>query len=132
MRRTRAFRLALSLFAVSLCVGCAFMEKDNRRLLNVLDESVANTCIADTTAGRIAAAPVFVPVGVVAFATDAVVIQPVMAVEPAAKDTYDTLWKPREMTPFRRVLVLVPQVAATPIVFVIDWAFRSVFITEME
>ncbi len=120
MRKTRAFRLALFLFVVCLCAGCAFMKEDNRRLLNVLDERMANTHISDATAGRIVAAPVFVPIGVVALATDIVVIQPVMAVKPATKDTYDALWKPREMTPFRRVLVLVPQVVATPIVFVTD------------
>lgn len=131
MGRTKAFCPALSAFVLCLCAGCAFMEEDNRRLLNTLDEQVENTVITNTTAGRIAAAPVFLPVGVVAFAVDTVVIQPVMAVPPAAEDTYDALWKPRDMTPFRKMLVFVPVVAATPIVFVSDWAVRSVFVTDM-
>jgi len=121
------FRLALPVLALFLCAGCAFMHKDNRRLLNALDEGVENTFITNTTAGRIAAAPVFIPVGAVTFAADTVIIHPATSVEPAAKDTYDLLWKPRDMTPFRKMILFVPVVVATPVVFVSDWAFRSIF-----
>lgn len=122
--------LILALFGSCISTGCAFMDRDNRRLLGFLDEQVQNTWVADTNAGRIAAAPVAVPVGVVAFALDVVVIQPVVSVRPAAVDTYDLLWKPRGMTAFRKAMLFVPVVVATPIVFVSDWAFRSLFIVD--
>jgi hypothetical protein len=129
MWKPRVPRFALILVAVCSCAGCAFTHHDNRRLLNLLDRQAEGTWFADTTAGRITAAPIAIPVGTAAFALDVAVIQPVCAVPPAAKDTYDLLWKPRKLTAFRKMILFVPVVAATPIVFVSDWAFRSLFDT---
>lgn len=126
-RVTKVLLLVLACLACALSTGCAFMDRDNRRVLNYLDAQAKDSWIAKTTAGRIVAAPVALPVGGVAFVLDVAVVQPAMAVPPAAKDTYDFLWKPRGMTPFRKAILFVPVVVATPIVFVSDWAFRSLF-----
>jgi hypothetical protein len=103
------------------------MKPENRRLLNCLDESVAGTAMTQTTPGRIAGAPVFLPGGIVAFATDVVVIHPAASIKPALDDTYDALWKPRGISDFHKAMLFVPVVAATPIVFISDWAARSLF-----
>jgi len=127
MSKLRLPPVALIVVVLLCSVGCAFTKHDNRRLLNYLDSQAEGTWVADTTAGRITGAPIAIPVGAAAFALDVAVIQPVCAVPPAAKDTYDLLWKPRELSAFRKMILFVPVVVATPIVFVSDWAFRSLF-----
>ena len=127
MPKLRLPRVGMVVVILLSCVGCAFTEHDNRRLLNYLDSRAEGTWVADTTAGRIVGAPVAIPVGAAAFALDVAVIQPVCAAQPAAKDTYDLLWKPRNLSAFRKMILFVPVVVATPIVFASDWAFRSLF-----
>jgi hypothetical protein len=122
--------LCVAALLVSLVSGCAFMQKDNRRILNALDKSVENTWVTETTAGQIAAAPPFMLVGGLATVVDAVLVQPVVAAPPAAHDMFDALWKDPQGSAFQQMMLFPLKVAASPIVFVSDWAFRSAICTD--
>jgi len=127
----RTLLIATAAAALLLAAGCAFMQKDNRRLLNALDDGVKGTWVAETPTGRIVASPVFLPVGLAALAADTVIVQPVAATGPAAKDMYDWIWKDPQGSDFSQVMLFLPKVVASPIVFVSDWLFRSVFATNL-
>ena len=109
--------------ALPLLAGCAFFAEENRRTLNALDAHLAPQSIA----GRWALAPVALPVGGVGFAADVAVVHPASAVDDAWGDTVEWLWTPRNETRFRRTVLLPLVTLATPVVFVSDWVWRSVF-----
>lgn len=125
----RIFIMALSTMMVN---GCAIMKDDNRILLNSLDRSVEHTFISDTTAGRIAALPVFVPVATAAVAADAAILTPARAFVPAVQDTYSCLWENPKGSDLRRLMLIPPKIASTPIMFAGDWAFRILFETDLS
>lgn len=125
-------RLGIVLLLVAglgITSGCAFMAKENRRLMNWSDDVVKESFVTANTGTKVACAPVIVPTALVVFAADAVVIQPCCAVPKAVDDTYDVIWKDPQGDAFIQSMKFVPKVIATPIVFVSDWAFRCVFAT---
>jgi hypothetical protein len=67
------------------------------------------------------------PVGVLAGATDAVVLHPISQIDDAWVDTVDVVWDFGASTDFRTVLLTPLSAAATPVVFVATWSWRSVF-----
>jgi hypothetical protein len=95
----------------------------NRRLLNTMDKSIR----PKTTAEKIALAPVMIPVGSAALATDAALIHPAHSIPKAWKDVYDLYWKPRGMTPLRQALFLPIVSALTPPTFAGAWMIHSAF-----
>lgn len=99
--------------------GCTIVEKDNRRTLNYLDKHVK----FESTGAKIAAAPIFIPVGLVAVITDAVIVNPAIALPKAYDDTLD-IWRNPEGSDFRQMMLFVPKVVVTPIFFVLDWGAR--------
>jgi len=103
--------------------GCAFMNEDNRRTLNLLDETIQ----PKSTATQIAVAPVGIVAGTAAVTIDIAVVHPVCVIPDAADDVYELYWKPRDMTPFRKALLFVPIVVLTPPTFAADWLGRSLF-----
>lgn len=103
--------------------GCAIFESKNRLLLNKLDEHIQPASIP----ARAALAPIAIPAGALALATDAVIVHPVAVVPKAWDDVYQLYWKPREMEPLRRALLFGPIVILTPPTFVGDWLMRSMF-----
>lgn len=119
--------LLLLLACTGLGSGCAFMAKENRRLMNWTDEAVKDSFVTANTGTKIACAPVMVPTALVIFAADAAVVQPCCAIPKAGDDTYEVLWKDPQGDAFYQTLKFVPKVVATPIVFVSDWAFRCLF-----
>lgn len=126
--RTNRF---IALFACcAMAGGCAIADQNNRLLLNALDRAVQDTAITNSTAGRIAAAPLAIPVGTVAGVLDMAVVTPARAVSPAWKDTSEYLWEDPQGSDMRQLMLFVPKVVATPLLFTGDWAFRSVFDTN--
>ena len=121
-RTARSPWLALSL-AFVLLSGCAIVRKENRRVLNTLDDVVD----IDRKVGRIAAAPIFVPVGVAAGLLDMVVVHPAASVPKAADDTADLLWKNPRGSDFHQMMLFFPKVVATPLVFSGSMLTRSLF-----
>lgn len=118
-------------FAFSSTIsGCAITQAENRLALNSLDTAMKGSAITESTTGKVLAAPVALPVGVAAIAIDMALVTPARAVAPAAKDTYAYLWEHPQGSDLRRMMLLLPKAAATPVVFTTDWLLRSVFTTE--
>jgi hypothetical protein len=123
--RALAGLLALGWLAL-LGAGCAVCDKDNRLLLNTLDKKIQ----PQSTGAKIALAPVMIPAGTLALATDAVLIHPARVVPEAWDDIYELYWKPREMDPLRKMLIFPLSLALTPPSFAGDWAVRAIFDVE--
>jgi hypothetical protein len=111
---------------LALCAGCAVINEENRRVLNLMDGWIQ----PDSTETRIALAPVMVPVGTMTLATDMVIVHPLYMIPEAADDVYELYWKPREMDFFRKALLFPVIVVATPPTFLIDWLGRIFFVIE--
>ena len=124
MNRVGVFILLAGVMAS--CGGCSVFRQSNRRTLNCLNEHVS----FDSTAGKIAAAPVFMPVGWVAVATDAIIINPAVAVPDAYKDTKELVWENPEGSGFRQAMLFLPKVVVTPVVYIGDWVGRVLFPIE--
>jgi hypothetical protein len=110
--------------------GCAVTRSENRLTLNALDKAMQGSAITSTSTGRALAAPVAFPVGVTAGVIDLALVTPARATVPAAKDANTLLWENPEGSDLRQMMLLIPKLAATPVVFTTDWAFRSVFTTK--
>lgn len=125
----KVLAILLTLF-VTISSGCAVMSRENRPVLEGLDAVVKKSGLADSTTSRIAFAPLAVTAGLTAVTIDMVVITPTLATVPAMDDTSTWLWKDPQGSEMRQAMLFMPKVAATPIVFVTDWAFRSLFATR--
>ncbi len=108
---------------LSLVAGCAVMEQENRRTVNLLDAQVSPS----PGAASWVLAPIALPVAVGALAVDAVVVHPVTVFDDAWDDTVDVLWTPRDESSFRRAVMAPLAALATPFVFLGDWAGRACF-----
>jgi hypothetical protein len=112
------------LLVVCACfTSCALGNSERRRALNYLDANWAPS----TATGRWLVAPVALPVGIVAGATDAIVLHPLSQIDDAWSDTVDVVWDFDDNTEFRTVLLVPLSAVATPIVFGVTWLFRSAF-----
>jgi len=121
VRQRFAFLLAGVLTIAVGLLGCAILEKENRRVLNRLDEKVQ----PETVQSRVALAPLMIPAGSMALAADAMVVNPISEVPDAWDDVYELYWKPRDIDAFRKSIVFVPCVLLTPPTFAGDLALRS-------
>jgi len=130
MFKTRMTFLLVTLLCCGAINGCAVMNRENRLALNSLDSAVEGSAITSSTTGKVIVAPIAFPVGVTAGIIDMAVVTPARATIPAAKDTSSYLWENPQGSDLRQMMLLVPKVAATPVVFITDWAFRSVFTTK--
>lgn len=114
--------LLLSLFFCSLN-DCAFMDKKNRRITTQLDESMA----PESDLGKTLMAPIAIPVGAGSLLTDALVLQPLVAIPMALGDTIDFIWMNPSGGIILQSFLFVPKVIFTPITLGIMW-FRHAFI----
>ena len=116
--------IALTAAVLPTCTGCAvFVKERNRRTLNLLDEHVR----FESTEARIAAAPLFIPLGLAAGIADAVIVHPLASIPGASDSTRETVWDNPEGSDFRQAMLFLPKVVATPMVFAGDWACRVLF-----
>lgn len=130
MIRNRLAILVATLLCSGTISGCAVMEKENRLTMNTLDDAVQGSAITGSTTGKVLAAPVAFPVGMTAGVIDMAVVTPARAAVPAAEDTNSYLWKNPQGSDLRQMMLLMPKVVATPVVFLTDWAFRTVFTSK--
>ena len=100
----------VSLLVVSLAASCAVENHERRKLLNYLDANWAPS----STSGRWLASPIALPVGVLAGATDAVVLHPISQIDDAWVDTVDVVWDFGASTDFRTVLLTPLSAVAAP------------------
>lgn len=95
-------------------------EDDYRRTLNLLDDDFT----PDSTAGKIALAPIALPVGVLAFVADAAIVHPITCIDDAWLDTVELLWDSQDETTLRWALMTPISALATPLVFAGDLVVR--------
>jgi hypothetical protein len=120
----RAFVVSSMLIAAS---GCAIWKAENRVLMTKLDRAAEGTVITNSTAARVAAAPIAIPVGVTAGAIDFAILNPARAVVPAYRDTSETVWEKPQGSDFRQAVLFLPKVALTPVVYTGAWTLRAFF-----
>lgn len=119
----KLFSRGVGVCAVGLALtSCAIFEPDNRRTLDALDRHL----IPSSTLGRVALAPIGLPVGLVAGIADLCVVHPATVLDDAWGDTTELLWMPRTESRFRRALLMPLAALATPPVFLGDWLGRSI------
>jgi len=118
MRRT-AFVIPMLL----LCCSCAVMDEENRHLVPFIEENL----VPESTGGKILAAPVVLPIGVAAGILDAFIFHPITVIDDAYDDTADALWRDSKLDYVAYCGSLPFKTAATPVVFTVDFAGRSMF-----
>jgi len=120
MRSGKTLRASAGVVVAAALAGCSMCDRDNRRTLEFLDREL----VPESTGGKLALAPVAFPVGVGAFAADAVIVHPVASLDDAWLDTRDLLWTSKDESALRRALFVPFAVLATPLVFAGDWLGR--------
>ena len=100
--------------------ACTMFEDDYRRTLNLLDADFT----PDSTAGKVALAPIALPVGLLAFVADAVIVHPITCIDDAWLDTVELLWDSEDETTLRWALMTPISALATPLVFAGDLLVR--------
>ncbi len=130
MSANRITVVMAALLCLGALSGCAVTRSENRLALNALDRAVEGSAITRTANTKALAAPVAFTAGVTAGVIDMAVVTPARAAVPAAKDTSSYLWENPQGSDLRQMMLLLPKTVATPVVFVTDWAFRSVFTTR--
>ena len=126
----RTLLIITTLCTLGSLSGCAVTQRENRLTLNALDRAAQESVITGSTTAKVVASPFAFAAGVTAGAIDLAVVTPARASVPAAADTNTYLWKDPQGSDLRQMMLFVPKVAATPVVFLTDWAFRSVFTTK--
>lgn len=106
--------------------GCTVFSSSHRHTVDLLDENLT----PGSRGARIALLPVAVPVGLMGLTVDAVVVNPVLAVDDAWQDTRALLWSAPDETSFRRAMFVPFAALATPVVFTGDWLWRSLWPLE--
>lgn len=101
------------LLMVLLSSGCAAFRENNRPLTNYLDSKIN----PETTTGKVALAPVAVPLGFCSLTLDAAVAYPVAKLPGAVNDTTDIVWRNPSGGYMREVFLFAPKVVITPVVF---------------
>ncbi|MFT5284199.1 MAG: hypothetical protein ACI8TQ_000355 [Planctomycetota bacterium] len=112
--------------AIMLSSACTVLDSEHRRTVDLLNDHL--TPSAQST--RFILLPISIPVGLVAVSTDALIVNPVRAIDDAWDDTVELLWTPKDETSLRRVLIAPLATLATPIVFGFDWFWRCLWPLE--
>lgn len=123
-RPTLAAALTLALLAVLLAPGCAWTNRDNRPLWNAMEEHL----VPEGDVAFVAALPLTVPGGVIAFLLDTFVVHPALVVDDAARDSAH-LWDGMEWDEhyYTELAGLPLRAIATPIAFLSAFLGRSAF-----
>ncbi len=106
-----------------LAGSCAIADSDNRRTLNWLDSHATPS----STGARWALAPVALPTGIVALATDAGIVHPCCVIDDAGIDVYEWLWTNEGETDLRRWAMAPVRAVLSPVAFAVSWTGRALF-----
>ena len=120
-----ASNAALALTTLHFAPGCAFMNRDNTPVTNLVEEKLSPESARATEA----LVPVVWPVAAATLTADTLVVHPASVLDDAVKDTHDCLWDEFDWdTEYATECFKLPWRAVfTPIVFGFDWLGRSVF-----
>jgi hypothetical protein len=117
-----ARRLVVCAFAFA-GTACSVVDPAQRRTVDWCDAQLAPS----SPAVQYALLPVAMPIGWLAYTTDAVLVNPVLAVDDAWSDTVELLWTANDESGLRRALFVPLAALATPVVFGGDWLARCLF-----
>lgn len=120
-KRTQCVLLLLLLGASS--TSCAIVEKNNRPVLEWMDDTLA----PGSSTGRVLLAPLILPIGLVGAATDAVIVRPATSFDDAYHDTADLLWDFEIESRFWKILHAPLATIASPIVYAGSFTARCLF-----
>ncbi|GEM_PF-2775103 len=117
-------RAVLALVLASLTVGlggCAFLQEQNRPLLNALDRRIqpANPW------AMVALSPVMIPTGLVVGALDAVAAHPIGSIPEAAGGIRRTYFAHEDEAFLESALFFVPRLAVAVPDFALLWTLRA-------
>lgn len=124
----RSYRFLHETFAVFLIFllgfsNCAVFNRNNTPLVVKVEENL----VPEDTGKKILAAPLFIPLGLVAGILDLFIVHPIIRIPDAFNDTISLLWTPRGNGYVTNMGFLPISVVLTPIVFTLDLLARSSF-----
>lgn len=109
-------RCSFWLAPLLLLAACAPMRPENRYALTELNEHL----VPESTAGRWALSPVAMPVGLVTYFVDGLLIHPFFVWDDAWTETRNVVWDTSGESRFRRALTFPVRIAGTPLVWTLD------------
>lgn len=114
------FSVVIFIFFLNNCAG---FNKRNTLLIVAVEENL----VPDKQPQKILLAPLYIPIGVVGGILDIFIIHPAIQTVSAYVDTKDFLWNIRFNGYMTEMGSLPIRIAASPVVFTIDWLIRSAF-----
>ncbi len=101
--------------------GCTHALRENRRLLNKHDAWIR----PESTASRIIATPLCIPIATGALVLDVTLIHPSVSIAPAARDMYGIFWDYPDDVWVDLITMFPFRAAGTALLFPPDWIGRS-------
>ncbi|PJZ75797.1 hypothetical protein [Leptospira neocaledonica] len=125
MRRPRFYLKSIAVFLIFVLgfSNCAVFNRNNTPLVIKVEENL----VPEETGYKILAAPVYIPLGLVAVILDLIIVHPIIRIPDAFNDTVKLLWTPRDAGYVTRMGFLPISTAMTPVVFILDLFARSSF-----
>ncbi|PJZ26648.1 hypothetical protein CH352_04540 [Leptospira hartskeerlii] len=115
--------LAIFLIFILGFSNCAVFNRNNTPLVVKVEENL----VPEDTGKKIIAAPIFIPLGLVAGVLDLFIVHPIIRIPDAFNDTISLLWTPRGNGYVTNMGFLPISIVLTPIVFTLDLLARSSF-----
>ncbi|MCC5815229.1 MAG: hypothetical protein JJT78_10765 [Leptospira sp.] len=113
--------LIISIFTTTS--SCALFQKKNLRLTTAVEENL----VPEESPWKLIAAPLYIPVGIVAGLLDVFVVHPIAVVPDAATDTIDVLWTPKGLGYYTQMGAIPFSLLATPPFFALAWSYHWLF-----
>ncbi len=114
----------LALLCFLLFWNCAVFNRNNTPLVVQVEEHL----IPEETGPKILAAPVYIPLGLIAGVLDLFIIHPIIRIPDAYRDTVSALWTPNPENGYVTRMAFLPIVIVlTPVFFTGDLLVRSSF-----
>jgi hypothetical protein len=111
------------LLVSTLFIHCAAFNKKNTPLIAAVEKNL----VPKKQPARILAAPLYLPVGIVAGVTDIFIVHPIKQLPDAYKDVTESLWKINFNGHITEMGTLPIRTVLSPIVFSVAWLMRSAF-----
>ncbi|EQA36386.1 hypothetical protein LEP1GSC047_3254 [Leptospira inadai serovar Lyme str. 10] len=126
MKRSLVFARTFLIFSYIIIFGynCAIFNRNNTPLIVQVEKHL----VPEEPVPKIIAAPLYIPIGLLAGLLDLFLVHPIMRIPNAYQDTISILWTPRPENRYVTRMAFLPfSVLLTPVIFFGDLFFRSAF-----